>query len=73
MYKRQGLCYASDSYAQKTLISIDVHNQRVEDILKEIEEQSDFDFFFIQFGIDIIQGKDAQMLFAYIDFRHTDG
>ena len=30
-----GLCYASDSYAQKTLISIDVHNQRVEDILKE--------------------------------------
>ena len=41
-----GLTYAADSYAQKALISIDVRNQRVEDILKEIEEQSDFDFFF---------------------------
>ena len=39
-----GLTYAADSYAQKALISIDVRNQRVEDILKEIEEQSDFDF-----------------------------
>ena len=33
-----GLCYASDSYAQKTLISIDVHNQRVEDILTLIPQ-----------------------------------
>ena len=40
-----GLSYAADSYAQKAMISIDVHNQRVEDILKEIEAQSDFDFF----------------------------
>ena len=48
-----GLCYASDSYAQKTLISIDVHNQRVEDILKEIEEQSDFDFFFNNRHVDL--------------------
>ena len=48
-----GLCYASDSYAQKTLISIDVHNQRVEDILKEIEEQSDFDFFFNNKHVDL--------------------
>ena len=48
-----GLGYASDSYAQKTLISIDVHNQRVEDILKEIEEQSDFDFFFNNKHVDL--------------------
>ena len=40
-----GLGYAADSYAQKVMISIDAHNQRVEDILKEIEEQTDFDFF----------------------------
>lgn len=40
-----GLTYAADSYAQKALISIDVRNQRVEDVLKEIEAQSDFDFF----------------------------
>ena len=37
-----GLTYAADSYAQKALISIDVRNQRVEDVLKEIEAQSDF-------------------------------
>jgi len=31
-----GLTYAADSYAQKALISIDVRNQRVEDILKDL-------------------------------------
>ena len=36
-----GLSYAADSYAQKAMISIDVHNQRVEDILKEIEAQQE--------------------------------
>ena len=48
-----GLTYAADSYAQKALISIDVRNQRVEDILKEIEEQSDFDFFFNNKHVDL--------------------
>ena len=48
-----GLSYAADSYAQKALISIDVHNQRVEDVLKEIEEQSDFDFFFNNKHVDL--------------------
>ena len=32
-----GLTYAADSYAQKALISIDVRNQRVEDILKKLK------------------------------------
>ena len=48
-----GLSYAADSYAQKALISIDVHNQRVEDVLREIEEQSDFDFFFNNKHVDL--------------------
>lgn len=48
-----GLSYAADSYAQKAMISIDVHNQRVEDVLKEIEEQSDFDFFFNNKHVDL--------------------
>ena len=48
-----GLGYAADSYAQKAMISIDVHNQRVEDILKEIEKQSDFDFFFNNKHVDL--------------------
>lgn len=48
-----GLTYAADGYAQKAMISIDVHNQRVEEILKEIEEQSDFDFFFNNKHVDL--------------------
>ena len=48
-----GLSYAADSYAQKAMISIDARNQRVEDILKEIEEQSDFDFFFNNKHVDL--------------------
>ena len=48
-----GLGYAADSYAQKAMISIDAHNQRVEDILKEIEAQSDFDFFFNNKHVDL--------------------
>ena len=48
-----GLTYAADGYAQKTMISIEVHNQRVEDVLKEIETQSDFDFFFNNKHVDL--------------------
>lgn len=48
-----GLGYAADSYAQKTMISIHARQQRVEDILKEIEEQSDFDFFFNNKHVDL--------------------
>lgn len=48
-----GLTYAADSYAQKAMISIDARNQRVEDILKEIERQSDFDFFFNNKHVDL--------------------
>ena len=40
-------------YKRQALISIDVRNQRVEDILKEIEEQSDFDFFFNNKHVDL--------------------
>lgn len=48
-----GLSYAADTYAQKTMISIDARNQRVEDVLKEIEKQSDFDFFFNNKHVDL--------------------
>lgn len=48
-----GMTYASDSYAQKAMISLDVRNQRVEDVLKEIETQSEFDFFFNNKHVDL--------------------
>ena len=40
-------------YRTKLCSSIDVHKQRVEDILKEIDAQSDFDFFFNNKLVDL--------------------
>ena len=40
------ITWATEAYAQQAMISIDVRNQTVGEILKEIESQSDFDFFF---------------------------
>lgn len=41
-----GLAQAADSYAQKAAINLEMRDQTVKDILDEIEEQSDFSFFF---------------------------
>ena len=38
--------HATEVFAQKVEISIDIHNQTVEKVLKEIEKQSGFGFFF---------------------------
>lgn len=40
------LAQAADSYAQKATVSIEMRNQTVKEVLDEIEEQSDFSFFF---------------------------
>ena len=41
-----GLAHASESYAQKAIVNVEVQNKTVGEILKEIEKQSEFDFFF---------------------------
>lgn len=41
-----GLAQATGSYAQKTTVSLEMRNQTVKEVLDEIEEQSDFSFFF---------------------------
>ena len=40
-----GLAHASESYAQN-IVNVEVQNKTVGEILKEIEKQSEFDFFF---------------------------
>lgn len=40
------LVHASNSYAQNTVIKIEVQNKTVSEVLSEIEKQSDFTFFF---------------------------
>lgn len=47
------LAYANDTYAQKTEFSITVTNQTVKSVLKEIENNSDFDFFFSNKYVDV--------------------
>lgn len=41
-----GLAQATGSYAQKATVSLEMRNQTVKEVLDEIEEQSDFSFFF---------------------------
>ena len=41
-----GLAHASSGYAQKAVISLEVKNQTVQEVLDEIEDKSDFTFFF---------------------------
>ena len=60
------LTYAADSYAQKMKFSIEANNQTVRQVLKQIEESSDFNFFFNNKQIDLnrrlsisMNGKDV--------------
>jgi TonB-linked SusC/RagA family outer membrane protein len=48
-----GLTYAADGHAQRTLVSVNVVNQRVEDVLKQLEEQSGYGFFFNNKHVDL--------------------
>ena len=47
-----GLAHASESYAQN-IVNVEVQNKTVGEILKKIEKQSDFDFFFDNTLIDL--------------------
>lgn len=48
-----GLAYASDSYAQTAIVNVEAQNQTVGEVLKEIENQSEFGFFFSNKHIDL--------------------
>lgn len=48
-----GLVHAADTYAQKTVININARNQTVGEILRKIEKESGFDFFFNNKHVDV--------------------
>lgn len=48
-----GLVQATNSYAQKTTVSLEARNQTVKDVLNEIEDQSEFTFFFNNRHLDL--------------------
>lgn len=48
-----GLAYASNSYAQTTMVSINVENQTVKDVLDEIENTTEYSFFYNTRHVDL--------------------
>lgn len=48
-----GLAYASDSYAQTAIVNVEAKNKTVGEVLKDIENQSEFGFFFSNKHIDL--------------------
>ena len=41
-----GLAYATESYSQSATLSLNVNNKTVQEVLDEIEKQSEFHFFY---------------------------
>lgn len=50
-----GLAQAVGSYAQKATVSLEMRNQTVEEVLDEIENQSEFSFFFNTRHVDLLR------------------
>lgn len=48
-----GMLRAADNYAQATLLHVEAVEQRVSDVLAQIEAQSEFDFFFNDEHVDL--------------------
>ena len=48
-----GLAQATNSYAQKATVSLNMQNQTVQSVLDEIENQSEFSFFFNTRHVDL--------------------
>lgn len=73
-----GLAQATDSYAQKATVNLEMRNQTVKEVLDEIEDQSDFSFFFnikhvdLQRRVSVVAKKSD--LFKVLDtvFTGTD-
>lgn len=66
-----GLAQASNSYAQNVTLDLNVENQTVKNVLKQIEDQSEFTFFYNTKQIDInrkvslsVQKKDIFVILA---------
>ena len=48
-----GLVYASDTYSQTTMVSINMKNQTVKEVLNEIENTTEYSFFYNNSHVDL--------------------
>ena len=68
-----GLVQATNSYAQKATVNLKMQNQTVQTVLNEIENQSEFSFFFNTKHVDLqrrvtitVKDSDIFRVLAYI-------
>ncbi|WP_203558429.1 SusC/RagA family TonB-linked outer membrane protein [Bacteroides sp. 519] len=73
-----GVTYATGSYSQSTVLSLDVRNQTVQDVLDKIEAQTEFRFFYNNKQVDISRQVSLKAqnenVFLVLDelFKETD-
>ncbi|MDR1937092.1 MAG: SusC/RagA family TonB-linked outer membrane protein, partial [Tannerellaceae bacterium] len=76
LYLCIGLTFAENSYSQSTLLTLDVKNQTVQNVLDEIERQSDFHFFYNNKQVNtarIVSIKsDKKDVFSVLDMLFKD-
>ncbi len=73
-----GACFANQSYSQETFFTFELTNRTVEDVFSEIEESSEYIFFYLDHSLDLsrkvsVKVKDQQVS-AVLDqvFKGTD-
>lgn len=73
-----GLTYATESYSQSAVLSLNISNKTVQDVLDEIEKQSDFHFFYNNKQVNTTRKvsikTNKQNVFTVLDqlFENTD-
>lgn len=73
-----GLTNATDSYAQSAKVTMNVRNQTVEDVLRAIEKQTEFSFFYNNAHINLKRlvtiSADRNDIFKVLDevFKNTN-
>ena len=48
-----GTCFANESYSQKTFFTFEYNNQTVKEVIREIEQTSEYIFFYLDNSVDL--------------------
>lgn len=56
-----GFVSADNSYAQKTMLSISSNNKMIRDVLREVEQQSEFTFFYNNNEVDVTRNVSVRV------------
>ena len=48
-----GACFATESYSQRTFFSVEYENQTIKEIIRDIEQNSEYIFFYLDNSVDL--------------------